>query len=149
MKMRLLKKQKEWIELLKTQIRPNTKKTKFGQYRFDLVDSTDKNFCCLGVCERFVMNRSYKEIETEAFLLPNTLKALRFRDKKGSFKKPNKKEFESIKEYSTELYNRIVLANLASLSSFNDHGITFKEIAWFVENFPHLVFKKLNNSKSK
>ncbi len=143
MKKRLLKKQIEWLNLLKTKIRPGTKASKFGQHQASLVDYKDKKFCCLGVCERFVMGKSFEEIKEESVLSSKTKEIMKFRSKEGKFLKPSKKELLLIQDYSYLLYHRILNQDNKSrdLADLNDHDISFNDIAWFVETFPHLVFK--------
>lgn len=142
MKQKLLKKQKEWVELLKKQIRPETKKKKFGQHTSYLVDAHDKNFCCLGVCERFVVGRSFVDVAGDRNrLYPDTVRSFKFRDSMGKFKRPNKLELSKIEKHHGSLFIEISTGT-KSLAGLNDSGISFETIAWFVEKFPHLVFKK-------
>lgn len=152
-------KQKQWVDALRS--------GKYNQCRGNL-HVLDVGHCCLGVaCDIFLGKedstkqlKSYKDISTdlvgvwdgESTDLPHDLLIdLWFADSEGQLM--NNEEDKELHLHMSDLdekepfvdnpdFDFHRMRRVTSLVGMNDEGMTFEEIANFVEKYPHMVFIK-------
>ncbi len=124
--MKLNKKQREWIELLRS-----------GKYRkaTSALHKRNQGYCCLGVaCMLFGHKPEDLYDRGSLASFPEVLKGLKLRGDSGAFYLYD----EDLKKVKTRRGSK----GCSSLASMNDQGWSHKEIADFIEKNPEAIFQK-------